>query len=420
MSASFGAAILLALQLVAGGTPEVLRIRSGGREATLPLVETNAGPAVRAASLASLLDGSVVSDSGGQYQLRLAGVDVRLVAQIPFARVGDVVVPLAAAPFSDAEGLHVPLHLLTELLPRFATGVSFDVARAELRVPESALRTVAETPAATARPVSATRPATPSAAPARPSVRRASRAAGRKRVVVVDAGHGGVDPGTRGPYGRSRKIREKDITLAVAKQLRTMLQQRGYTVVMTRTTDTLIARRDRGRIANRAEGDLFLSIHVNAANPRWKNRAAARGFETFFLSEAKTEDEKRVLEMEEESVHFETEAEAGANDPLAFIINDMAQNEHLRESRDLAAIVQQHLGRMHPGPNRGVKQAGFTVLIAAFMPAVLIEIGFASNAQEADFISSAAGQRKIADAIADATDAYMAQYERRIQATATP
>ena len=419
MSVSLGAAILLAFQLVSGGAPEALRIRSGGREATVPLVETNAGPAVRAASLASLLDGSVVSDSGGHHVLRLAGVEMRLVDQIPFARIGAVVVPLAAAPFSGAEGLHVPLQLLAELLPRYASGVSFDVSRVELRVPDTAPRAIAEAPA-TARPVASTRPPAPAAVPERPSTRGAARPAARKRVVVVDAGHGGVDPGMRGPYGRSRKISEKDITLAVAKQLRTMLQRRGYTVVMTRTTDTLIARRDRGRIANRGQGDLFLSIHVNAANPRWKNPGAARGFETYFLSEAKTEDEKRVLQMEEESVHFETEADATKDDPLAFIINDMAQNEHLRESRDLAAIIQRSLAGIHPGPNRGVKQAGFTVLMSAFMPAVLIEIGFGTNPSESDFIASAAGQRKLADAIADATDDYMEQYERRIQANATP
>ena len=420
MSASLGTALLLAFQLVAGGTDDALRVRAGEREATIPLVATNAGPAVRVSQLAPLVGGSVVADSGGHYLLRLAGVEVRLVDQIPFARIGEVVVPLAAAPFTDADGLHVPLHLLAELLPRYVTGISFDVARVELRVPGTMPRAVAEAPAATARPVAATRPTGSASVPTRPAGRSTTRPANRKRVVVVDAGHGGTDPGMRGPYGRRNKVLEKDVTLAVAKRLRTLLQQRGYTVVMTRTTDTLIALSDRGKIANRAEGDLFLSIHVNAANPRWKNAGAARGFETYFLAEAKTEDAKRVEQMENESVRFETGVHAPDDDPLSFIINDMAQNEHLRESSELAVFVQSKLDAVHPSPNRGVKQAGFRVLVTAYMPAVLIEIGFGTNTTDMDFVAGAAGQRKLADAIADATDEYLEHYERRLQANAVP
>jgi N-acetylmuramoyl-L-alanine amidase len=418
MSTTLAAALLLALQAAPADPGDSLRIRAGDRSAAVPLVETNGGLAVRAAALAPLLAGAIVADSGGQYVLRLAGVEVRLAEQIPFASIGGAVVPLAAAPFRDADGLHLPLHLVAELLPRYAAGVSFDVARVELRVP-ALPRAVAEAPAASARPVAAPSPG-PAAAPRRPAGRSAARPADRKRVIVVDAGHGGTDPGMRGPYGRSRKIREKDITLAVARQLRTMLQQRGYTVVMTRTTDTLIALSDRGRIANRAAGDLFLSIHVNAANPRWRNPGAARGFETYFLAEAKTEDAKRVEEMENESVRFETGVNAPDDDPLSFIINDMAQNEHLRESSELAVFVQSKLAGVHPSPNRGVKQAGFKVLVTAYMPAVLIEIGFGTNPTDADFVASVVGQRKLADAIADATQEYLEHYERRVQANAAP
>src|SRR6185312_854010 len=87
------------------------------------------------------------------------------------------------------------------------------------------------------------------------------------RTVVVDAGHGGPDNGMTGPIGTRWKIYEKNITLQVAKRLATALHARGLRVVMTRTTDTLIALSDRGRIANEHHGDLFVSIHVNAANP---------------------------------------------------------------------------------------------------------------------------------------------------------
>jgi len=92
----------------------------------------------------------------------------------------------------------------------------------------------------------------------------------------------------------------------------------------------------------------------------------------------------------------------------------MAQNEHLRESSDLADAMQHALGLVHPGPSRGVKQAGFRVLVTAYMPAVLVEIGFGTNGSEALFLSSEAGQRTIASAIADAVADYLARYEQRV------
>jgi N-acetylmuramoyl-L-alanine amidase len=240
-------------------------------------------------------------------------------------------------------------------------------------------------------------------------------AAAPRRRIVVDAGHGGPDAGMHGPIGGRPTIYEKDITLAVSRKLARELETRGVDVVMTRTTDTLIALGDRGRIANQNKGDLFISIHVNAANPGWKDPGGARGFETYFLAEEKTEDERRVARMENEVVRFETTAEAAPkNDPLAFMLNDLAQNEHLRESSDLAATIQSKLRGVHPGPSRGVKQAGFMVLVRAFMPAVLVEIGFGTNPAEAAWISSAAGQAVIADAVADGAMEYLAKYERRV------
>jgi len=220
----------------------------------------------------------------------------------------------------------------------------------------------------------------------------------------------------RGPIGADWEIREKDITLDVSLALRDALQERGVTVVMTRSTDTLIALSDRGRIANAKKGDVFLSIHVNAANPNWKQPGAARGFETYFLSEAKTEDARRVEAMENEVVKYEISHDVAANDPLSFIVHDMEQNQHLRESSELAATVQRSLAKMHPGPDRGVKQAGFRVLVTAFMPAVLVEIGFGTNPGEARYLRDPRRQREIAVSIADATMQYLAGYQRRANA----
>jgi N-acetylmuramoyl-L-alanine amidase len=220
-----------------------------------------------------------------------------------------------------------------------------------------------------------------------------------------------------GPIGGRYTIYEKDITLAVSKKLARELESRGVNVVMTRTTDTLIALSDRGRIANEHRGDLFISIHVNAAPLQWKNPGSARGFETYFLDEAKTEDERRVAAMENDAVRYEDGPTATRDDALGFILSDMKQNEHLRESNDLAETVQARLEKIHPGPNRGVQQAPFRVLVTAFMPSVLVEIGFGTNPSEAAFISGAEGQRSIAAAVAVAAMEYFARYERRVGGT---
>ncbi|MEN9509014.1 MAG: hypothetical protein RLZZ621_1577, partial [Gemmatimonadota bacterium] len=192
------------------------------------------------------------------------------------------------------------------------------------------------------------------------------------------------------------------------------LELRGVQVVMTRTTDTLVALGDRGRIANKARGDVFVSIHVNAANPRWANPGSARGFETYFLAEAKTEDERRVAAMENEAVRFEAALPSSADDPLGFIMRDMAQNEHLRESLRLAELVQQEMKSVHPGPSRGVKQAGFMVLVTAFMPAVLVEVGFGSNRAESAYLSDTERQAELAEHIAEGVVRYLNQYERKV------
>ncbi len=115
---------------------------------------------------------------------------------------------------------------------------------------------------------------------------------------------------------------------------------------------------------------------------------------------------------ENESLQFETDAPSASSDPLGFILSDMAQNEHLRESSRLATIVQRQLIGAHPGPSRGVKQAGFKVLVTASMPAVLVEVGYGTNAAEASYLASERGQRTIAAAIADAAVAYLERSDR--------
>ena len=396
------AALLLALQLTA---PTELVIRSGARVVNVPVTSTTAGPGVRADLLGPALGATLRRLPNGHYALTVGGVGLDVAEHLPFVSVGDSVFPLAIAPVLVDGRLVVPLQLLTEVLPRVSSALAYDSVRDELRVTDT----------------SAVRGAVASATPprARASAQPAAPVKKAQRVVVVDAGHGGPDNGMHGPIGGKTSVVEKDVTLAVAKQLASALRSRGLKVIMTRTTDTLIALSDRGRIANASHADLFVSVHVNAANPNWKKPAATRGFETYFLAEAKTEDAKRVEAMENESVKFETGVHAPKGDPLAFIINDMAQNEHLRESSDLAETVQGTLAKIHPGPDRGVRQANFAVLRTSFMPAVLVEIGFGTNPDEAKVLANKLWQTRIAGAIADATVNYLSRYERRVT-TATP
>ena len=240
------------------------------------------------------------------------------------------------------------------------------------------------------------------------------RGAVRQYIVVVDAGHGGPDRGMKGPIGSARKIEEADITLALAKRVRDLLRDKGVKVIMTRSTDTLIALGDRGKIANKAGADLFLSIHVNAANPRWRDPGGARGFETYFLSEAKTEDEKRVEEIENEATKYDLQVDAEPGDPLSYLLADMHQNEFLRESSRLADVMQNSLGKVRSAAlDRGVKQAGFRVLVTAHMPAVLVEVGFGTNVADARYLASGTGQQELARAMVSATTDYLAQYRQR-------
>jgi N-acetylmuramoyl-L-alanine amidase len=419
--------MMLALLLAAAiaGPVDSLRFVISGRDSAIPARADGQTSFVVAEAAAGALGGRVQRLPNHRYLVSIAGVAFELADRVPFALSDGRLYPLVAAARERDGLLELPLQLFTDIAPRAGARLRWDPVRHRL-TPTAAPAVATRAAAPVAPPVApVTRPAAESAAaPPRPAAARASKGVdtappapvrpARRRVVVVDAGHGGRDPGMRGWSPSSTPVREKDVTLGVALQLEQELERRGYAVVMTRRTDTLITLDDRGRIANRSKGDLFISVHVNAANPKWRQPHAARGFETYFLAEAKTEDERRVAQMENEVVRFETEADAPANDPLGFIINDMAQNEHLRESNDLAEIMQGSLRRVHPGPSRGVKQAGFRVLVKAYMPAVLVEIGFGTNSDEAAFMSSPSGQRTLANAIADAAAEYLGRYEQRI------
>ncbi len=380
-------ALPAALWAAAPRPPEVLTVASPRGERRIAVRTERGYPALAVPDLALVLSLEEGNASPGNAEIRLLGRPFAFVLDASYFQFEGRLYVLVAAPYVARDSLFVPLQWAVEFLPRLVPGrFRYDERRARLEELSS----------------------TPVAAAPR-----------RRRVVAIDPGHGGRDPGMRGPLGRQRFLREKDVTLAVARALADELERRGVGVALTRTTDTLIALGDRGRLAASRGADLFVSIHVNAANPGWRNAERARGFETYFLAEATTEDARRVEQMENAAVRFETTAEARRGDPLRFILRDLAQNEHLRESSRLAELVQDAVGRTHPAESRGVKQALFHVLATSYMPAVLIEAGFGTNAAEARYLTSAAGQRAIARAIADGVERWLVEYERRL-ATGAP
>ncbi len=226
-------------------------------------------------------------------------------------------------------------------------------------------------------------------------------------TIVIDPGHGGRDPGAIGPTG----VREKDVTLAIARYLKKALQKKSdVRVVLTREDDRFIRLTDRTRLANQEQGKLFISIHANSnRSPR------VRGITTYILGPAKTEEALEVAKRENAVIHFEEDRTAYADfDAENFILLTIAQNDFLQQSQELAALVQAEVTRRVNIKNRGVKQAGYYVLIGASMPNILIEVAFISNRKEERLLKSPTFQKKVAEAICESILKFKRKYEKEI------
>ena len=214
----------------------------------------------------------------------------------------------------------------------------------------------------------------------------------RLDTVVLDAGHGGKDPGSQGKYG----TKEKDVVLDITKRVGRLLEKNaGIKVVYTRDEDVFVPVIDRTKMANDTNGKLFVSVHANAN----KNRKI-QGFETYLLRPGKSEDAIEVASRENAVIKLEEKT--GQYDNLTgenLIMATMAQSMFMKESEDLAAIIQMELDKRLNTPNRGVKQAGFYVLIGASMPNVLVEVGFISNPAEEKKLKQAVHKQRIAESI---------------------
>lgn len=232
-------------------------------------------------------------------------------------------------------------------------------------------------------------------------------------TVVIDPGHGGKD------YGATGKItNEKSINLAVAKLVADHLGKVSpeTNILLTRDKDIFLTLKERADFANKNNGDLFVSIHVNSVDKRNKNRANIQGASVYTLGLHKSEANFEVAKRENSVMSLDPDFSAtyegfDPNSSESYIIFEMGQNKHMAQSINLARQIQTGLTSSAGRADRGVRQAGFWVLWATGMPSVLVELDFICNPEQEKFLASKEGQKKMADAIGKAITSYMDSHD---------
>ncbi len=228
-------------------------------------------------------------------------------------------------------------------------------------------------------------------------------------VIVIDAGHGGRDPGAIGYRG----TKEKDVNLGIALKLGKLIEKnhKDIKVVYTRNDDRFIELYRRGQIANENNGKLFVSIHCNSTDDR---PGTLKGSEVYLLRPGRTEDAIRIAEKENSVIKLEEgyqERYKYLSDEN-FILTAMASTANVKHSEKFAELISEKFEKSLPLKNNGVKQAGFYVLVGASMPSVLIETGYINHPEDELFLRSESGQQKLAEAIYKAIIEYKNYYEK--------
>lgn len=229
----------------------------------------------------------------------------------------------------------------------------------------------------------------------------------RKFTVVIDAGHGGKDPGAQG-----KNSQEKDVALAVALNLGKMITDslKDVKVLYTRTTDVFVELHKRAQVANDARADLFISIHCNASV-----QVAASGSETYVMGLHANARNMNVAKRENEVITEESDNDIyegfDLNSPQTRILLENFQNAYLLNSANLASKIQNEFENFVKRKSRGIHQAGFIVLWKTNLPSVLVELGFISNLTEEKYLTSEAGQKSIAEGMFRAFKDYKAEFK---------
>ncbi|WP_419255552.1 N-acetylmuramoyl-L-alanine amidase family protein [Caulobacter sp. ErkDOM-YI] len=222
-----------------------------------------------------------------------------------------------------------------------------------------------------------------------------------KKVIVIDAGHGGKDPGSLGA-----SVYEKDVTLAAAKALKARLEKSGrFQVVMTRETDTFIPLEARVQIARRADADLFISMHADSGPD-----VTTRGASVYTLSEKGTERVARVLEKDDWLMKASL---PGRDRAVSQILLDLSQRATKNRSAAFAQLLLERVGEETPLLRRSHRDAGFIVLLAPDVPAVLLEMGFITNPEDERLLSNPASRTRVVNAVGDAIESYFAAQIRK-------
>lgn len=245
-----------------------------------------------------------------------------------------------------------------------------------------------------------------------PSARIKPRQSGKLAKIVIDAGHGGLDPGCNG----ADEIWEKTVTLAISLKLGKMIEDSlpGVTVIYTRATDKFVDLWERPNIANRENADLFISIHCNSN----VNKTAA-GSETYSMGVHKTEGNMEVAKRENAAIKYENDYKTNdryegydPNSPESYIMLTLYQSAFVAQSLKFSQLVENATNKISKIKTRGVKQAGFLVLWQTAMPSVLVETGFLTNTADRAILKSEEGQKTIARGILNAIKSYKKDLEK--------
>ncbi|MFH1540310.1 MAG: N-acetylmuramoyl-L-alanine amidase [Elusimicrobiota bacterium] len=232
---------------------------------------------------------------------------------------------------------------------------------------------------------------------------KSTRAVCSLKKIVIDAGHGGHDPGAIG----QKATREKNINLAIANQLASILKKNGYDIFMTRSDDTFVPLSERTKFANKVMADLFVSIHCNASIS-----TNVRGFEIYFLSEKATDSAAEAVANMENSVLALEKTQFSAEKDIKKLLLSMAVNEFINESSFLCGVINQKVCKNFSNLDvKSVKQANFYILRGATMPAILVEVGFLSNIKEEKLLNNEKFQKKMAENIFNG----IKEYEKRLK-----
>jgi len=231
-------------------------------------------------------------------------------------------------------------------------------------------------------------------------------------IIVLDPGHGGKDPGAIGV----NNIREKDINLDVTLRLGKLIEKKikDVNVIYTRRSDEFVDLYKRGKIANEHKGKLFISIHCNSTKKRPTN---TNGIEVYLLRPGRTEEAIAIAERENSVIKYEDDP--SRYEQLTdenFILVSMAHSSFMKYSESFAEMLNSQFRHNTKLKARGVKQAGFYVLVGASMPSVLIESGFITNKKDSNYLKSNSGQQQLAEAIFDAINEYSQYYKKQMEA----